>query len=90
MILDSTGHGYPNILRTDKLVVKIVWSVLFLSSLAFCFYLVVEGFIDFMEYGVTSKIRIENQSPLTYPAITVCNSKPFMTRFAYDTRLSDF
>jgi hypothetical protein len=87
---DSTGHGYPSILRTDKNVVRLMWSVFFLCSVAFCSYLVVRGILAFMENEVTSKIRLVNKSPLTFPMMNVCNSKPFMTRFAYDYTIDHF
>ncbi len=87
---DSTGHGYPNILRTNKYPVKFVWLVLLLCSVTFCGYLLFKGISDYMENEVTSKIRLVNKSPLTFPMMTVCNSKPFMTRFAYDYTIDHF
>ena len=90
VLKDSTGHGYPNILRTKRNVVRLMWSVFFLSSAAFCSYLVVRGILAYMQNEVTSKIRLVNKSSLTFPMITLCNSKPFMTRSAYDYTIEHF
>ncbi len=48
--LASTSHGLPNILKTDRKCIKIMWLILFLLSSSAGIYLVIESFINYFNY----------------------------------------
>jgi hypothetical protein len=75
----STSHGYPNIFRTDKWGIRIMWLFFLLVSTGFCFYMVTRSIMDFLGYEVVTKIRVFNEVPIEFPTITICNINPFTT-----------
>jgi hypothetical protein len=81
---DSSGHGYHNIYRTDKSLIRLFWIIFFLASCSFCFHLIVKGVSNYSDYNVNSKIRIVNDFKPNFPMVSVCNTNPFVTRQARD------
>jgi hypothetical protein len=79
---ESTTHGIPNILHKDNIYLRIFWFILLLVSIGFCAYLIIKAILDYLNFDVTSKIRLVNESPMTYPMISICNTNPFITKFA--------
>jgi len=75
----STSHGYPNIFRTDKWLIKIMWFLFILLSTGFCFYMVTKSVMDYLNHDVVTKIRVFNEAPIEFPTITICNLNPFTT-----------
>ena len=39
----STSHGIPNIVRSNRISVKILWTICFLVSVLFCSFMVFKG-----------------------------------------------
>ena len=73
----STSHGLPNIFRTDKAYLKIFWIICFLSSTAFCSYIILRSIYLFFEWNVTVSTSIEIDMPILFPSVTICNINPF-------------
>jgi hypothetical protein len=84
-ILSSTSHGLPSVFRTDQLYLKAIWFFCFLLSTAACIYFIVSYIITYFQYGVTVSTTIETETPIDFPAITICNLNPF-----YVTRAISF
>lgn len=76
----STSHGIPNILRAERNSVKILWTLFTFVATALCAVLVIESILSYLEFGVTTTIRIKNEISSTFPAITLCSlsSLPIM------------
>jgi hypothetical protein len=87
---DSTGHGYHNIFKARLLPIRIMWVLLFTTSTSFCVYLFIGSINNYFKYEVTTRTRLEYESKMKLPMISICNSKPFMTRFAYDYAIQEF
>jgi hypothetical protein len=73
----STSHGYPNIFRTDKWPIKIMWLFFLLLSTGVCFYMVTKSVTDYLNHEVVTKIRVFNEQMMEFPTITICNLNPF-------------
>lgn len=80
--LATTCHGYPNIFKTDILVVKVIWVVCCLASASSCIWMIARSVEIYLEFGVTTTIRVVDQTPMTFPTVTVCTTNPFQTAFA--------
>ena len=68
--LGSTIHGIPNIFKTDRICVKIMWLVLFLLSSSAGIYLVIQSFISYFSFDVVTSIKVVKEIPTEFPAIT--------------------
>lgn len=72
-ILSSTGHGYPNIVRTNKWPIRLLWIISTLVSIGLCSLLIIQSILSYFKYEVTTKIRVINEFNSEFPTITVCN-----------------
>jgi hypothetical protein len=68
--LASTSHGIPNILKTDRTCLKIMWLILFLLSSSVGIYLVIQSFINYFSFDVVTSIKVFKEIPTELPAIT--------------------
>jgi hypothetical protein len=68
--LGSTSHGIPNIIKSDRKCLKIMWLILFLLSSSVGIYLVIESFINYFSFDVVTSIKVIKEIPTEFPAIT--------------------
>ena len=69
----STSHGIPNILRAERFSIKILWTLFTFVATALCAVLIIQSILNYLEFGVTTTIRIKNEISSTFPAITLCS-----------------
>lgn len=81
LILDwcsyCTAHGISNISRAKNNVTLAVWICFYLASIVFCAYNIINIIVEFSQYNVLINIELINESPIDFPAVTVCNLNPF-------------
>jgi hypothetical protein len=68
--LGSTSHGIPNLLKSDRKCLKVMWLILFLLSSSVGIYLVIQSFINYFSFDVVTSIKIFKEIPTEFPAIT--------------------
>lgn len=73
IILSSNSHGFPNIVRSKNTLLKIVWTSFTLLSISGCAFMIYKSVVQYLEFEVTTKIRIINQFKATFPTVTFCN-----------------
>jgi len=78
---NSTIHGLPNFIRTNRKSLKILWSICFFISSGFCAYIVLESIVSYMNYGVVTTFRVFNEPTSEFPAIMLCNKNNFENDF---------
>ncbi|RNA24225.1 amiloride-sensitive sodium channel subunit beta, partial [Brachionus plicatilis] len=74
----SSSHGIPNILRAEKFSIKILWTIFTSIATALCGVLIIQSILNYLEFGVTTTIRIKNEISSIFPAITVCSLDPVL------------
>ena len=75
----TTGHGLPNIIRTEHIGLKVFWLIAWLVGLGLTLYLLITSILAYFDYGVVSQIQIINERPMLFPEVTICNLDPFVT-----------
>jgi hypothetical protein len=78
-ILSSTSHGLPNLFRTRRTILKVIWAVSFLISSACCAFMVNRTISTYFEFDVVSKFSVMSEIPSVFPTVTICNIQPFTT-----------
>jgi hypothetical protein len=68
--LASTSHGIPNIIKSDRKCLKIMWLILFLLSSSVGIYLVIQSFINYFNYDVVTSVKVFKEIPTEFPTIT--------------------
>ena len=75
----STFHCYPKIFQYENKIAKVVWSLVFILFSAATSFLVATSVNDFFEYRVVSTIRLVDERPILFPAVTICDNNAFNT-----------
>ncbi len=68
--LGSTSHGIPNIIKTERTCIKIMWLVFFLLSSSAGIFTIIQSFINYFNFDVVTSIKVINEMPLEFPTIT--------------------
>lgn len=67
-----------------------MWLVMLIVSFSFCSYLIIKSIFGYLEYEVTTKIRLVHERPITFPMVSFCNLNPFTTPQANEYILNYF
>jgi len=73
LLLSSTSHGLPNIFRTQRKSIKIMWLILFALFSTVGTYMVYSTINNYLKYEVVTKLEVIYQKPAEFPAITISN-----------------
>ncbi len=76
---DTTCHAIPRIVKSERLFVKIVWSISFLIFLTWSFYSIINSVTDYLNYDYITNIQIIQQDNSDFPEIIICNLDNFQT-----------
>ena len=80
LLLASTCHGIPNVIRSERVAFKLVWLILFLLSTVYGVTTVFDSINGFLEYEVITKIDIVPEIPSKFPTITFINRNTDFTK----------
>lgn len=70
---ETSLHAIPNILRSNHVLVKLLWLISFFLSLGFCLAIFVEKLYDFFSYAVIANVNMVFEKKPAFPKITFCN-----------------
>ena len=73
VLLSSTSHGLPNVLRTPRKSIKCMWLLLFLIFSSIGSYMVYKTISNYLEYEIVTKIEYIRENPIEFPAVTIRN-----------------
>jgi hypothetical protein len=78
-----TYHCFPKIFKEKtRSCMRFIWAFIFLVFSSFTCYILVNNIISYYEYNVVSTIRVINEESSVFPAVTICNSNPYLTKYA--------
>ncbi|CAF1028750.1 unnamed protein product [Brachionus calyciflorus] len=69
----STSHGFPNIVRSESFILKLMWILCLLLSSGYCAYCLTKSFQDYFSYETDTLLRFKRVSQIEFPTITICN-----------------
>lgn len=75
ILTESTSHGLPNIFKTERNCIKIMWLILFLASSSLSVILVTKSIFDYLNFDVVTIIDVKYEMPTEFPAVTFYNLK---------------
>ena len=76
-MLDTTLHG-ARFVFAKNLPRRCLWTLILVGSFAFCQYHTYESWMQFLQrpFSVGITLKSAKESPLTFPAVTLCNVNP--------------
>jgi hypothetical protein len=76
-----TAQCYPKIFQNNNnKCLQLTWSLIFILFSCLTCWFVILGIVDYLEYEVVTKIRINVGKEIVFPLITVCDANPFTSR----------
>ena len=84
-IVFTSRHVKPSYvcIRSDNLIIKIIWTLGLLTASALCCYFVIYALAEYFSYEVTSTTRIYYETTSLFPRVTFCNVNPYTTKRSY-------
>lgn len=79
ILYNSACQGLIKLFETRGLIIKVLWFFSLLVSIAICSFLVLQNFLEYFQYDVTTKIRKSKSQITEFPAVTICNKNFFTT-----------
>lgn len=80
--LSTTTHGVQKLANAKKIYSRIFWILFILVALSLCFFVIANNIIQYLQFDVTTKIRIIDQKEVIFPVVSICNINPFITPYA--------
>jgi hypothetical protein len=77
--LNSTLQGLPNIVRSDLVVIKLLWIACMLLSMAGCGFFCMKATLSYLQYDVVTNIKLISDVPAIFPTIIICSFNAFVT-----------
>ncbi len=84
IVLASSLHGIPGILRTKYKFFKFVWALSFIVSSSACAFMLFNSVDEYFNYEIVTTTTVKTEMPAKFPEITICNSNPLMTNEALE------
>ena len=84
IILASSIHGIPGIIRTRKICFKFIWAISFVISASICAYMLIKSISDYFDFELVTTTTVKTEMPTVFPKITICNNNPLMTNEAIE------
>jgi hypothetical protein len=84
IVLTSSIHGIPGILRTKRTFFKFVWAISFIVSASACAFMLIKSINEYFKYEIVTTSTVKTEMPAKFPEITICNSNPLLTNDALE------
>ena len=68
--------GLSNFIRSDSIIFKIFYMLLFLCLASACLYFLVNDVLTFASFQVTTTYRLQTQTKANFPTISICSLNP--------------
>ena len=77
LLLVTTVHGLPNILRAEYKFLKLAWTLMLIVSIAVCVYFVNRSVSDYFDYDIVTNINLIYEHEVEFPTISFCSETGF-------------
>jgi hypothetical protein len=77
LLSSSTAHGIPNIVKTDNLIVKIMWIIFLIVSISAGSYYTIDSILDYLKFNTVTTIQVISEDQSQLPVISFCGFPKF-------------
>ena len=78
-----TYHCFPKIFKEKtRFLMRFIWTLIFLTFSGLTCYILINNVISYYQFNVVSTIQVVSEKESVFPAVTICNSNPYTTKFA--------
>ena len=69
LLKGSTAHGIPNIMKSNSLIIKIMWAVFFIASTVAGSYYTIDSILDYLRFNTITTIQILDEEKSEFPTV---------------------
>ena len=80
----SDVNGYVKIFEYENVFIKFIWFIVLLGSLFITGYVLSWSVLAYFDYGVSSQIGLVYELPTEFPAVTLCDSNPLISKQSFN------
>ena len=73
----ATLHGIRHVFSSSVIFRRVLWAILFLSGVGYVSFQCTRLVEEYLKYPVNTKISLRRESPIEFPAVTICNFNIF-------------
>jgi len=77
LLSESTVHGISRIVKSKRLVFKIVWLIFFIASSTTGSYYVIDSIFDYFKCQTITTIKVIQEKQSQFPTVSFCGSPSF-------------
>ena len=81
---EATMHGLARVIKSKNWFLKVIWTLCILTCMGWFFYFMISNIMQFYKYEVSTSIEEVDETPATFPTITICNKYPLTTDVAIE------
>lgn len=70
LVLTSTCHGFPSVVRSNRVAFKIMWLFFSTVSLSLGCYMLYMNVLDYLNYDVIIQVKTIKEIPTEFPTLT--------------------
>ena len=74
-----TMHGLPRVFNNANIIIRIIWIIAILISLALCLITVAGTVSEYLEFNVVTELDLVMDKHPLFPAVTICGNETNMT-----------
>ncbi len=75
ILLSSTSHGIPNLIKNEHRSLKILWIICIFFSFCGCVYFLINSIDEYLDFNKITTISVINNQPAIFPTISICHRK---------------
>ena len=84
VLYNSLAQAIIKIFQTPHITLKLFLATFVLVSTGLASFLVIQSFLEYFSFGVSTMSRTINENPTLFPKVTICNFNPFTTEYAFN------
>lgn len=72
LLLQTSAHGLPRLLKTRHFVFKVIWTLVLINSSFWGSYFTLDILLNYLKYETNTIISIVNENRIEFPSISIC------------------
>ena len=90
LIDKSSIHGLPNIFRTKRVIIKLIWLLFTIVSFLACTFYSYQSISAYLNFDFVTNINVIYDQNLQFPTVSFCSSSRKIQKETFKSYLHDY
>jgi hypothetical protein len=78
---ESTSYGFPKVIKSKIIILKIIWSIYFLIGSIVTVWFLLSSIMNYLDYEIVSRIQTLSEKSMLFPSISIFPHSSFKDSF---------